>query len=109
MTVRTALLTALLGTILGCSGGDPCAGSPCPNDSRPTQSEYQSCVNQHNANANKACNAQVVAYELCVQGNILCGSNGTTDASASSSRISNNCKQALDSAICCALGLSSCK
>ena len=62
---RFALVAALVFAV-GCEGGDPCAGSKCANDARPSASEYQACVDRHNAVKNERCNQQNVAYELCI-------------------------------------------
>ena len=90
---------------LGCSGNDPCAGSPCPNDTHPTPAQYQDCVQQHQANQGHACNAQSVAYELCGQANTVCNSNGTTDVSQTATNVNNNCSQAFKATVCCAFPL----
>ncbi len=94
---------------LGCGGGDPCAGSPCPNDARPTAAEYDSCVKQHSNSRDTKCYAQSVNLELCARASTVCGSNGKTDAVASSNKTSTDCKQAFDSVLCCSFGLTSCR
>ena len=98
---RFGLLAALVFAGFGCGGGDPCAGSRCPNDSRPTQTQYQDCVSRHNADRNKKCNAESLNYELCVQSSTVCTSGGTTDGSASLSKANSNCSAAFDAVLCC--------
>jgi hypothetical protein len=107
--LRIGVLAALLLAAVGCGGGDPCAGSPCPNDAKRSASEYQQCVSQHQANQNKACNQQSVQYELCFQSSTVCDSNGRTDAIASYNKASTNCKAAQDALICCSFPFGSCK
>ena len=107
--VRIGILAALLIAAAGCGGGDPCAGSPCPNDAKQSASEYQSCVSRHQADQNKACNQQSLAYELCVKSSTVCNSNGRTDGIETYNKASTNCKSAYDAVICCALNLSTCR
>ena len=109
MKARTAVLAALISLAIGCGGGDPCAGSPCANDSKPTSTQYQNCVNQHNDNKNAKCNAQSVAIELCAQQNTVCTSGGTTDGSRSSTAFNANCKAATDALVCCIFSSSACR
>jgi len=109
MFARITMLVALVAVAAGCGGGDPCAGSPCPNDTRPTQQQYQDCVSRHQARMNDRCNAQSVNIELCAQQNTVCNSSGKTDFSATQSRYSTNCKQATDALICCLLSSTACR
>lgn len=109
MFTRTSMLVVLVAVAAGCGGGDPCAGSPCPNDTKPTASQYQDCVSRHQSNQGSRCNAQSVNIELCAQQNTVCTSGGKTDFSATQSRYSSNCKQATDALICCLLSSTACK
>jgi len=107
--VRIGLLAALVLTAVGCGGGDPCAGSRCPNDTKQTTSDYQSCVSQHQRSQSNRCYPQTVAYELCIQASQVCGSDGRTDGQASGTQANLNCKTQADSVLCCVLGLSTCR
>ena len=107
--VRIGFLSVLVVAALGCGGGDPCADSRCPNDTRSTPAQYESCVNKHNSDRGKKCYQEGVNYELCVQASRVCTSGGTTDSSATLSRSNNDCKLALDAVLCCALGFASCR
>ncbi len=106
MRLGLIAVAVLLG---GCGGGDPCAGSPCPNDTKRTQAQYEQCRQQHDSARNDRCNPQVVAIELCAQANTVCGSDGKADANQSQSRINANCKGATDALVCCLLSSSACR
>ena len=82
--------------LVACSGGDPCAGSPCPNDAHPTPAQYDQCVKSNDANKNSKCNSVSIAAELCNRNNTVCKADGTTDSSLTLTKTSNNCKQAND-------------
>jgi hypothetical protein len=97
------LLAAVWIAAAGCGGNDPCADSPCPNDARKTPAQYDQCVRDHQANQNAKCNAPNLNYELCTKAQVVCTSGGTTDGSATLTRINNNCKTELDAATCCAI------
>ena len=99
---RISLLAALILTGVGCGGGDPCAGSSCPNDARQSASEYQSCVNKHNSNRDKKCYQESVNYELCVQSSRVCDANGRTDQFASGTRANDACANYEQAILCCA-------
>ena len=109
--VRIGLLAAVVFSVSGC-GGDPCADTSCPNDTKQTASEYQSCVNRHNADKNKACATESVNLELCSQASRVCNSAGKTDGSATYTKYSNNCAAAQEAVTCCAInatGFLTCK
>jgi hypothetical protein len=98
---RIGLLAALVIAGLGCGGSDPCGDSKCPNEPKKTQAQYTQCVNQHEANKNAKCNAEFSAYERCSKGAELCKSDGTIDGSATSTKISNDCKLEGNAYLCC--------
>ena len=100
--LRIGLLAALLLTAIGCGNSDPCASAGCPNDAKQSASEYQSCVNRHNADRNKKCYQEGVNYELCVQASTVCDSNGRTDVFATFSNANNRCDNAQQAQLCCA-------
>lgn len=106
--VRLGILAAALVAMVGCGGNDPCTGSPCPNDSHPTQSEYQACIDRHNKDKSNKCYQQNFNYEVCVQQSTVC-TEGKSDFSKTLSAIGTNCKTAQDSLVCCAIGLTTCK
>lgn len=106
---RMEFLAALVIFSMGCGGSDPCAGSRCPNESRPSSEQYQRCVQDHNAARDNKCNSQVLNYELCVKNSEVCASNGKIDGSATVSRINSDCRLALEAVVCCTIGFSSCK
>ena len=99
--IRIALLAALLLAGVGC-GGDPCAGSRCPNDAKQSASEYQSCVDRHNADRNKKCYQESVNHELCTQSAVVCDSNGRTDVFASLRNQNSQCANTQKAVLCCA-------
>lgn len=99
---RFVLFAAVVFVGVGCGGGDPCAGSPCPNDARRSASEYQTCVDQHNAKKNDKCARETVNLELCFLGSAVCDSNGRTDGLATLNKASTDCAPAQKAVLCCA-------
>ena len=106
---RIALLAAVLVSMVGCGGGDPCVGSPCPNDARQSGSQYQACVDRHQQQSTNRCYRETTAYELCIQSSAVCDSKGETDVLETYRRAQTQCKQAGDSVTCCVLGLTTCR
>jgi hypothetical protein len=102
---RLGLVAALAIVAFGCGGGDPCAGSPCPNDAKPTQNQYDQCVKTHDANRNGKCYQPAVDLELCQRANVVCNSAGSTDGSLTFTKQNNNCTAATNTYLCCTLNI----
>lgn len=98
---RIALVAALFSLTVGCGGGDPCAGSPCPNDAKRSASEYQACVDEHNRRRNDKCYQESLNNELCIRQSVVCDSNGRTDLGATFSKAQNACAPAQKAVLCC--------
>ncbi len=87
----------------GCGGADPCTGSPCPQDSHPSTSQYQECRDRHQRESSNKCYQQTFNYEVCVQQSTVC-TEGKTDVLKTFGALTINCQTEVDLLICCVQG-----
>ncbi len=97
---RVLMLSAVLVTLAGCGGGDPCGASKCPNDAMRSANEYQTCVNDHQNRSSNKCYQQEVQYEVCLKNVTQCDSNGRTDVFKTLSSF-GDCNSVRDTLLCC--------
>ena len=101
---RMFFAVALVASLVGCGGGDPCGRqSACANDTKKTDADIQACRANLKTAEGQPCYGEVLAYGNCILDNQVCGADGKTDGSASQSKASSACTSALANGIsCCA-------
>jgi hypothetical protein len=98
-TLIAPLLAALLSA---CGAGSLCdRNSLCQNDPIATPGERETCRSTLNANMNSACYSEVVATLNCGSDNAICGSDGKTDSTLTSTKVTNNCTSQIANQLAC--------
>ncbi|GEM_PF-3535664 len=97
---KVLMLSAVLLTLAGCGGADPCGDSKCPNDAKKSATEYQNCVNDHQNRSSNKCYQQELQYEVCLKNVVQCDSNGRTDFFKTLSFV-GDCNSVLNTLNCC--------
>jgi hypothetical protein len=102
-STRGVFAGLVLSALLAACTTDPCArSSPCPNDTPPTQAQRDQCRTQLQSYTNQQCYSEAVALVNCQLDNIACGTDGHTDATATQTRVQNNCRdQTANVTSCC--------